>query len=110
MSDVNAAIATGRVPEGVSANYLKQSRDGSAIGAITFVCVLTVVVVVSRCASRLFIVKFFGIDDALALAGLVSAINLLLPGKNKLQGAIGSIDCLRGAQYRPHPLGIRSSL
>ena len=79
MSDVDAAISSGRVPDGISANYLKQSRDGPAIGAITFLCILTAVVVLTRCASRLFIVKFFGSDDALALVGLVSLAQTVDP-------------------------------
>ncbi len=73
MSDVDAAIAAGRVPSAITADYLKQSRDGSAIGAIIFVCVLTAVVVLARCASRLLIIKSFGFDDALALVGLASS-------------------------------------
>ncbi|KAJ9614132.1 hypothetical protein H2200_002268 [Cladophialophora chaetospira] len=74
MSDVDAAIAAGRVPDGITAEYLKQSRDGPAIGAIVFLCILTALVVLSRCASRLFLVKSFGVDDALALVGLALLI------------------------------------
>lgn len=70
-SDVDNAIAAGQVPAGITAAYLKESRDESSIIAILFVCCLTVLVVASRCASRLLVVKFFGCDDALAVVGLV---------------------------------------
>jgi len=69
-SDVDNAIAAGQVPAGITAAYLKESRDESSIIAILFVCCLTVLVVASRCASRLLVVKFFGCDDALAVVGL----------------------------------------
>ncbi|KIV79507.1 hypothetical protein PV11_07065 [Exophiala sideris] len=70
-SNVDQAIAAGQVPAGISAAYLKQSRDEGSIIAISFVFALTFLVVISRCASRLFVVKFFGYDDALAVVGLV---------------------------------------
>ena len=78
MDPVASAIAAGRVPEGVAADYLYQSRDNSAIAGILFVCCLTTVVVALRCFSRGYVVKHFGSDDAVAALGLVRNTLLLL--------------------------------
>ena len=71
---VAAAIAAGRVPDTVSADYLNESRDQSAIAAIIFVGVFTSLVVFARTVSRACLFKHYGFDDALALFGLVSCL------------------------------------
>ncbi|RFN43514.1 hypothetical protein FIE12Z_12265 [Fusarium flagelliforme] len=67
MSDpkVSQAIADGRVPKGITADYLNETRDASAIAGILFVTVLTSIIVLGRLASRAFLIHRFGIDDAL---------------------------------------------
>lgn len=74
MSDprVDAAFAAGRVPEGVSKAYLNESRDQPSIAGIIFVTVLSSIIVLSRLASRAFLVKRFGFDDALTLLSWVN--------------------------------------
>ncbi|OAQ92537.1 proteinrelated to integral membrane protein pth11 [Purpureocillium lilacinum] len=74
MSDVDEAIAAGRVPAGITAAYLKESKDQPAIAGIIFVTVLTFIVVVGRLLSRAFIVRRFGFDDGLALVSLLCLI------------------------------------
>ncbi|UNI17962.1 hypothetical protein JDV02_004265 [Purpureocillium takamizusanense] len=74
MSDVDEAIAAGRVPAGITAAYLNESRDQPAIAGIIFVTALTFVVVVGRLLSRAFIVRRFGFDDGLALISLLCLI------------------------------------
>lgn len=68
---VTAAIASGKVPSSISADYLMQNRNYPAKVAIVFVGLLTSTIVALRCGSRLFVVKRFGIDDALAIASWV---------------------------------------
>ena len=70
---VTRALQAGRVPEGVSVAWLEESRDNSAIGAIIFVTVLTGIVVSLRIASRAFVLNRTGLDDWLAVLGLVTA-------------------------------------
>ncbi|RGP70844.1 hypothetical protein FLONG3_7300 [Fusarium longipes] len=69
MSDpkVAEAIAQGRVPEGITAGYLNETRDASAIAGIIFVTVLTSIIVLGRLASRALLMRRFGFDDALTL-------------------------------------------
>ncbi|KAJ6438762.1 proteinrelated to integral membrane protein pth11 [Purpureocillium lavendulum] len=74
MSDVDEAIAAGRVPAGITAAYLKESKDQPAIAGIIFVTALTFVVVVARLLSRAFIVRRFGFDDGLALVSMLCLI------------------------------------
>ncbi|KAJ4321495.1 hypothetical protein N0V84_005298 [Fusarium piperis] len=66
-SDVARAIADGRVPEGITADYLNETKDAPAIAGIVFVTVLTSIVVLGRLASRAFLIRRFGLDDALTL-------------------------------------------
>ncbi|KAJ3480238.1 hypothetical protein NLG97_g8118 [Lecanicillium saksenae] len=72
MSDpkVTEAIASGRVPEGITEAFLNESKDQPAIVAIAIVAAITCCVVILRLASRSFVVKRVGIDDGLALGSL----------------------------------------
>jgi hypothetical protein len=68
--DVAQAYADGRVPTNISyitPEYLSESRDGPAIIGILAVYIITTVALICRFASRIFIVKSFGLDDGLAL-------------------------------------------
>lgn len=86
MSDVDEAIAAGRVPAGITAAYLKESKDQPAIAGIIFVTVLTFIVVVGRLLSRAFIVRRFGFDDGLALVSLVRfAVDILFCSEGELE-------------------------
>lgn len=66
-ADVAAAFAQGRVPSGLTADYLDQSRDKAAIIAIIVITILVSIVLLLRSISRIFLVKSFGLDDGLAL-------------------------------------------
>lgn len=68
---IEAADAAGRIPAGISLEYLAQSRDRPAKIAIIFVCALTTLVVIARCYARIFFLKRFGMDDSLAVFTLV---------------------------------------
>lgn len=78
MSDpkVAEAIASGRVPEGITEAFLNESKDQPAIIAIVIVTVLVSGVVLCRLASRVFVVKRVGVDDGLALGSLVLFIHI----------------------------------
>ncbi|GLA15480.1 hypothetical protein AnigIFM62618_002021 [Aspergillus niger] len=76
-ADIQTAEAEGRIPAGVTADYLAQSRDRPTKIAILFVGALTVVIVVARCYARLFLVKKFGWDDALAVFTLAIYIAII---------------------------------
>lgn len=75
MSDpkVAEAFAEGRIPleDGLTEEFLNESKDQPAIIAIIFVAALTALFVISRVISRILIVKRVGIDDGLAMASLV---------------------------------------
>ncbi|OAA69678.1 hypothetical protein ISF_02948 [Cordyceps fumosorosea ARSEF 2679] len=79
MSDpkIVAAIASGKVPKEISEAFLSESKDQPAIIAIVIVAILTSFVVLSRLASRAFVVKRVGIDDGLALASLCCFISFV---------------------------------
>ncbi|KAK5072263.1 hypothetical protein LTR70_009891 [Exophiala xenobiotica] len=68
MSDpkVDAAIQDGRMPDGVTAEYLNESRDQPALTGIIFVTALTSIMLIARCLSRIFLLRRFGWDDGLA--------------------------------------------
>lgn len=68
---IQAAEAEGRIPSGISLAYLAQSRDRPTKIAILFVGALTCLIVIARCYARVFLVKKFGWDDALAVFTLV---------------------------------------
>lgn len=73
-SDISAAFAAGRVPEGVTAEYLEQERDGGPLAGIFTVGILTILIVFLRLYARLFIVKRVGADDYLAVLTTVSCL------------------------------------
>ncbi|KAK0614876.1 hypothetical protein B0T17DRAFT_479406, partial [Bombardia bombarda] len=72
---VASAIAAGRVPPEVSADWLNETRDDAAIAAIIFVLVLTSLALACRIVSRVFILKRIGPDDGLAVLSFI----LLVP-------------------------------
>ena len=73
MSDpkVDAAFQDGRVQDGINAEYLNQSRDQPAITAVIFVTTATSILLIARLLSRIFLVRGFGWDDALAFLSWV---------------------------------------
>lgn len=74
MSDVDEAIADGRVPDNVSREFLLESKDKPAIAGIIVVTALTFVVVALRLFGRGVIARRFGFDDALAALSMVLLI------------------------------------
>ncbi|KAG8426173.1 hypothetical protein J3459_008372 [Metarhizium acridum] len=74
MSDVDQAIADGRVPPDVTRAILLESKDRPAVVGILIVTILTFLVVCGRVASRTFIVRRFGYDDGLAVISLSSTL------------------------------------
>ncbi|KAI5458738.1 hypothetical protein BGZ63DRAFT_456532 [Mariannaea sp. PMI_226] len=76
MSDpkVTQAFKDGRVPDGITAAYLDQSKDGPAIAGILVVTILASLVVIGRLCSRAFLLRRFGLDDALTLLSWLSYI------------------------------------
>jgi hypothetical protein len=70
---VAQAIADGRVPKGVTAAYLNQSKDAPAIVGIILVTCITSIIVLGRLASRAFLIQRFGLDDSLTLVSWVSS-------------------------------------
>ena len=69
--DILAADAAGRIPSGVSLQYLAESRDRSAIVGIIFMVCFTGLLMIVRLYARVFIVKKIGLDDALAVLTMV---------------------------------------
>jgi fucose permease len=78
MSDpkVAQAIADGKVPKGITADYLNETKDTPAIAGIIFVTCLTSIIVLGRLASRALLIRRFGFDDALTLLSWVSFSSL----------------------------------
>ncbi|EFZ02302.2 hypothetical protein X797_000198 [Metarhizium robertsii] len=74
MSDVDQAIADGRVPPDVTRAILLESKDRAAVVGISIVTILTFLVVCGRVVSRTFIVRRFGYDDGLAVVSLALLI------------------------------------
>ncbi|PWY89685.1 hypothetical protein BO94DRAFT_490840 [Aspergillus sclerotioniger CBS 115572] len=74
---IQAAEAEGRIPPGISLEYLAQSRDRPTKIAILFVGALTCLIVIARCYARVFLVKKFGWDDALAVFTLSLYISIV---------------------------------
>ncbi|KAM0444041.1 hypothetical protein ACHAQK_002793 [Fusarium lateritium] len=76
MSDpkVAQAIADGRVPKEITADYLNETKDAPAIAGIIFVTCLTSIVVLGRLASRALLIRRFGFDDALTLLSWVCLV------------------------------------
>jgi len=50
----------------ITPDYLSESRDGPAIAGILAIYIITTILLVCRFASRIFIVKSFGLDDGIA--------------------------------------------
>lgn len=73
-SRIQQAIADGNVPQGITAEFLSESRDRASIIGIVFVTALTFIVVVTRLISRSLIVRRIGIDDVLAAVSLALLI------------------------------------
>ncbi|KND86306.1 hypothetical protein TOPH_09062 [Tolypocladium ophioglossoides CBS 100239] len=74
---VDGAIASGKVPAGITAAFLEENRDNSSIVGIIFVTALTFLVVVGRSLSRAFLIRRFGFDDGIALVSLVCLITFV---------------------------------
>lgn len=73
-ADVLKAFEDGRIPEGISLEYLAENRDYGPLVAMIFVGVLTTIIVLLRTYARLFLVRKFGMDDLMALVALVRAV------------------------------------
>jgi hypothetical protein len=75
MSDIPANIlaaqAAGNIPDGVSLEYLAQSGDGGSKIAVLVLGCLALVVVMSRCYARIWLIKKMGLDDVLAILTMV---------------------------------------
>lgn len=75
MTGGDAAVAdafqAGRIPQEISVAYLDEDRDTPSMAASIAMFVLTLVVVNGRAFSRFFLRKSFGVDDALAVIGMV---------------------------------------
>lgn len=63
---VARAFAQGRVPSGITKEYLEQTRDEPAIIGILIIVCLVTIVLGFRYYSRVLLVKSFGLDDGLA--------------------------------------------
>merc|ERR1712000_733634 len=72
-SKVTEAFADGRVPEGITADYLNESKDGAAIAGIIFVTVFASIVVITRLLSRAVVLRRI-LDDYLTLASWITFI------------------------------------
>lgn len=83
---VAQAIADGRVPKGVTAAYLNQSKDAPAIVGIILVTCLTSIIVLGRLASRAFLIRRFGLDDSLTLVSWVSPFFFYSPSLDPIAG------------------------
>lgn len=66
----NGSINTTAYPY-ITPEYLSETRDPQAIGAIIFLLCFTAIVLLLRVFSRVFLVKSFGLDDGLAIFGFV---------------------------------------
>ncbi len=70
---IEAALAKpDLIPSGITAEFLKQSRDEPVVIAILFVGSFVTLIMALRCLARVVIVRKFGLDDWLALVTLVS--------------------------------------
>ncbi|OBT54500.1 hypothetical protein VE04_10293 [Pseudogymnoascus sp. 24MN13] len=77
-SAITTAIAAGKVPAGIKADYLMENRDAGSIGGILVVAVLAVLVVCARLYTRLFFsVSSFGLDDSLIVFTAVIYITFI---------------------------------
>ncbi|RCI16974.1 hypothetical protein L249_3079 [Ophiocordyceps polyrhachis-furcata BCC 54312] len=69
---IDEAIAAGRVPAEITADFLRESHDGPAMVGIMLVMMLTAAIVVCRLLARTLMLQRFGFDDGLALASLLT--------------------------------------
>ncbi|KAF7519245.1 hypothetical protein PCG10_010107 [Penicillium crustosum] len=76
--DILAANAAGRIPSGVTLEYLAESRDSSAIVGIIFMICFTGLLMIIRLYARTFIVKKMGLDDVLAVVTLMLYIAFVI--------------------------------
>lgn len=70
-SDIQAAEADGRIPDGVSLQYLAESRDGPAIAGILFMVCFTGIVLMARLSAGALVLKRIRVDDGFAVATMV---------------------------------------
>ena len=73
-ADILAAIAAGRVPPQITAEYLAQSRDSGPIAGIVVVTILASIVVCMRLYARTCVAWKIGLDDYLIIPTLVSTL------------------------------------
>ncbi|KAJ5552099.1 hypothetical protein N7494_001477 [Penicillium frequentans] len=66
-ADILAANEAGRIPNGVSLEYLAQSHDHSALVGIVFMASVTGIVFILRLYARISLIKKTGLDDWLAI-------------------------------------------
>ncbi|KFZ19482.1 hypothetical protein V501_00643 [Pseudogymnoascus sp. VKM F-4519 (FW-2642)] len=67
-SAITIAIAAGKVPVGITADYLMENRDAGSIGGMLAVAVLALLIVSARLYARVFIsVSSLGLDDYLII-------------------------------------------
>ncbi|KJZ71044.1 hypothetical protein HIM_09571 [Hirsutella minnesotensis 3608] len=71
---IEEAIVAGRVPEDITAEFLKENRDTPAIVGIVIVGVITLIVVLSRTLCRVLLLQRFGVDDGLAFLSMLCLI------------------------------------
>jgi hypothetical protein len=116
---VAQAIADGRVPKGITAAYLNESKDAPAIVGIILVTCITSIIVLGRLASRAFLIRRFGIDDYLTLVSWVSSFLLFsVTGPHrgcrsphwcsivrKLTDRLALLGSIRWPVHQAHPAG-----
>lgn len=76
---VQAAVSANRVPYDMSIEYLSQSHDQWLFVTIGIATFLTLTLFILRMTSKIWIVKHFGVDDALAAVCMVSLGPPLMP-------------------------------
>ncbi|KAA8650247.1 hypothetical protein EYZ11_003838 [Aspergillus tanneri] len=77
-NDILVADAEGRIPAGVSLEYLAESRDPPAKVAIIFLICLAGLVMIVRLYARAFLVKKIGMDDILAVLTMLIYISFVV--------------------------------
>ena len=75
-SNILAAQAAGRIPDGISLDYLAESEDGPTKVVIIVLGSLSLLVVLARCYARMFLINKMGLDDALTI---LSVVRFLVP-------------------------------
>ncbi|KAE8143922.1 hypothetical protein BDV38DRAFT_4623 [Aspergillus pseudotamarii] len=76
--DILLADAAGRIPPGMSLEYLAESRDRPAIVAIIFLVCFTGAIMIVRLYARIWLVKKLGLDDALAILTMTIYISFVV--------------------------------